>query len=79
MSNNTPVTSRQGYKEEIKENECCSFGDPCLKKHKSQVRFMFQNINRIGYSSKHVKADSIRKMIVKNNVDVIAKFNSEKY
>ena len=71
MTNNTPGVDRQHTIGENQDNNSRYFGDICSKKQKGAIRFMFQNINGIGYTSKSIKCNSIRKLIVKNNVDVM--------
>ena len=71
MTNTTPSADRQGTIGEEEELENWYFGDLCSRKKKDTIRFMFQNINGIGYTSKSVKCDSVRKLIVNYNVDVM--------
>ena len=54
------------------QSDSWNFGDKCNSKPKNTVRVMFQNVNGLGYSHSSVKSNSIRKLIVDKEVDVMA-------
>ena len=72
MSNHQLGVDRSGSNDSSMENNNRYFGDECLLKQKQSVRIMFQNVNGLGYSHHSVKSNSIRKLIVSNQVDVMA-------
>lgn len=49
-----------------------TFGDECIEKNKEVTRIMFLNVNGLGYSEKSVKSQSMKNVMVKYNVDVMA-------
>ena len=68
----TPSAVRTGTIEETKEHLNREFGDKCVTKQKGSIRFMFQNVNGLGYSHDSVKSNSIRNMLFKHEVDIMA-------
>ena len=48
------------------------FGDECKTKHKNIMRMMFLNVNGFGNSHQSVKTLSIRNLMYRNEVDVMA-------
>ena len=73
MSNNPPQdASRSASNSEEGENEDRIFGDECIKKGKEITRVMFLNVNGLGYSEKSVKSQSMKNLMVRHNVDVMA-------
>ena len=64
--------SQQCSNEVNSQSDSWKFGGECNKKPKHTVRIMFQNVNGLGYSHTSVKSNSIRKLMVKKEVDVMA-------
>ena len=48
------------------------FGDECKIKNKENIRIMFQNVNGFGYSNQSVKTLSVRNLMYRNEVDLMA-------
>ena len=48
------------------------FGDECKTKHKNIMRMMFLNVNGFGNSHQSVKTLSVRNLMYRNEVDVMA-------
>ena len=73
MINIDPGTGRSAIKEgddQRKNNRI--FGDTIKEKEEDNVRIFFQNINGFGYSDSSVKSSSVKNLIKKHNIDIMA-------
>ena len=73
MINRDPGTGRSAIKEgddQGKNNRI--FGDTIKEKEEDNVRIFFQNINGFGYSDSSVKSSSVKNLIKKHNIDIMA-------
>ena len=67
-----PSADRTSTIGEKKDHSNREFGDKCVPKQKGSVRFMFQNVNDLGYSHESVKTNSIKQVLFKHDVDIMA-------
>ena len=73
MNNSTQASDRpSNANEDIPREKGRIFGDLIEFKEKGSIRFMFQNVNGFGYTTKSVKSLGIRDMINEKKVDVMA-------
>ena len=62
-----PHTIREKF-----HNDSREFGDTCNSKEKTCIRVMFQNVNGLGYTNESVKTLSVRNLLYKSEVDIMA-------
>ena len=67
-----PEPGRSELKKDKQSNINRTFGDVCEPKQKGIIRFMFQNVNGLGYSHQSVKTVGVRNTMYNNEVDVMA-------
>ena len=72
MSNSLPNATQQRNSGDDNGKDSCYYGDACVPKQSNSVRVMFQNINGFGYTHNSVKSQSIRKLMVNKEVDIMA-------
>ena len=72
MIDSDPGTGRSATKGGKESMLNRTFGDQCGSKEKGIIRFMFQNVNGLGYTNDSVKNINVRNMLYKYEVDVMA-------
>ena len=72
MSKRDPEVGRSASTKDDKGNSNRTFGDVCNPKEKGIVRIIFQNINGFEYAHNSVKSNSVKNLIHKHNVDIMA-------
>ena len=71
MSDSNPGEGRSSTKEDKKSMKNRIYGDTCGPKKKGIIRFMFQNVNGLGYSHESVKSIGVRNTMYNNEVDIM--------
>ena len=71
MSQFNPEVGRSTSSVDTDSNIDRTFGDECRPKEKGIVRFLFQNINGLGYSHNSIKSESINNLLQRHEVDAM--------
>ena len=71
MIDSNPGEGRSSTKEDKKSMKNRIYGDNCGPKNKGIIRFMFQNVNGLGYTHQSVKTISVRNIMYNNEVDAM--------
>ena len=72
MIEDSSVVSQLDNKGAKAQDLSCYYGDTCGTKNKQTIRIMFQNVNGFGYTTDSVISQSIRSLMVRKRVDIMA-------